>query len=215
MVRNLVIEVEPAEPSIREMKFDFLGQLAFRAQAIGVPDDEHADHQLAINRRPADLAVVRHQPLVHIGESRRYKPVNAPEKMVLRDPIIEPELIGKTRLIAAPPTHKRDCDVCAFKMQCCPHAPSRWIPRDFHEDARDVARALAKTEAFERSRRERKKVEMCFAHMTRIFKLDRLRLRGLSGAKDEVLLTATAQNLRRLVKFLCRPPPSAAVTCTA
>jgi Transposase DDE domain len=110
---------------------------------------------------------------------------------------------------------KRDCHVCAFKMQCCPHAPSRWIPRDFHEDARDVVRALAKTEAFEQSRRERKKVEMCFAHMKRIFKLDRLRLRGLSGAKDEVLLTATAQNLRRLVKFLCRPPPSAAVTCTA
>ena len=110
---------------------------------------------------------------------------------------------------------KRDCDVCAFKMRCCPHTPSRWIPRDLHEDARDVARALAKTEAFEQSRRERKKVEMCFAHMKRIFKLDRLRLRGLSGAKDEVLLTAIAQNLRRLVKFLCRPPPSAALTCAA
>ena len=92
----------------------------------------------------------------------------------------------------------------------------RQIPRDLHEDARDVARALAKTEAFEQSRRERKKVEMRFAHMKRIFKLDRLRLRGLSGAKDEVLLTATAQNLRRLVKFLCRPPPSAAaVLCAA
>jgi IS5 family transposase len=100
-------------------------------------------------------------------------------------------------------------------MRCCPHTPSRWIPRDLHEDARDVARALAKTAAFEQSRRERKKVEMCFAHMKRIFKLDRLRLRGLSGAKDEVLLTAIAQNLRRLVKFLCRPPPSAALTCAA
>ena len=108
---------------------------------------------------------------------------------------------------------KRDCDGCAFKMRCCPHTPARWIPRDLHEDARDVARAAAKTEAFERSRRERKKVEMRFAHMKRIFKLDRLRLRGLSGAKDEVLLTATAQNLRRLVKFLYRPPPSAALTC--
>src|SRR5262245_10549763 len=106
---------------------------------------------------------------------------------------------------------KRDCDVCAFKMQCCPHTPSRWIPRQLHEDARDVARILAKTAAFEQSRRERKKVEMCFAHMKRIFKLDRLRLRGLSGAKDEVLLTAIAQNLRRLVKFLCRPPPELAV----
>ena len=108
---------------------------------------------------------------------------------------------------------KVDCDVCAFKMRCCPSAPMRYVPRDLHEDARDVPRALAKTEAYEQSRRERKKVEMRFAHMKRIFKLDRLRLRGLSGAKDEVLLTATAQNLRRLVKFLCRPPPSAAVTC--
>ena len=98
-------------------------------------------------------------------------------------------------------------------MKCCPHTPARQIPRNFHEDARDVARALAKTEAFEQSRRERKKVEMRFAHMKRIFKLDRLRLRGLSGAKDEVLLTATAQNLRRLVKFLCRPPPLAPVPC--
>ena len=56
---------------------------------------------------------------------------------------------------------------------------------------------------------------MRFAHMKRIFKLDRLRLRGLSGARDEVLLTATAQNLRRLVKFLCRPPPSTTVPCAA
>ena len=48
------------------------------------------------------------------------------------------------------------------------------------------------------SSRERKKVEMCFAHMKRIFKLDRLRLRGLGGAGAEVLLTAIAQNLRRL-----------------
>ncbi len=72
-------------------------------------------------------------------------------------------------------------------------------------------RRLANTEAFQQSSRERKKVEMRFAHMKRILRLDRLRLRGLSGAKDEVLLTATAQNLRRLAKLLCRaPPPSAA-----
>jgi hypothetical protein len=106
---------------------------------------------------------------------------------------------------------KSDCDICALKLRCSPNTPARQIPRDLHEDARDVARALAKTEAYEQSRRERKKVEMRFAHMKRILRLDRLRLRGLSGAKDEVLLTATAQNLRRLVKFLCRPPPSAAL----
>ena len=86
-------------------------------------------------------------------------------------------------------------------------APARKVSRDIDEDIRDQVRALANTDAFQVSRRERKKVEMRFAHMKRIHKLDRLRLRGLSGAKDEVLLTATAQNLRRLAKLLCRAPP--------
>ena len=86
---------------------------------------------------------------------------------------------------------------------------------DLNEDVRDRVRALANTEAFQQSRRERKKIEMRFAHMKRILRLDRLRLRGLSGARDEVLLTATAQNLRRLVKFICRPPPLAAAVCPA
>ena len=86
----------------------------------------------------------------------------------------------------------------------------RKITRDINEDVRDRVRALADTEAFQQSRRERKKVEMRFAHMKRILGLDRLRLRGLNGARDEVLLTATAQNLRRLVKLLGRGPPPVA-----
>ena len=76
-------------------------------------------------------------------------------------------------------------------------------------------RRFANTEAFQVSHRERKKVEMGFAHMKGIHKLDRLRLRGLSGAKDEVLLTATAQNLRRLAKLLSRAPPHATAACVA
>ena len=109
--------------------------------------------------------------------------------------------------------NKSDCSTCALKPKCTT-AIVRKVTRDIDEDVRERVRALANTEAFEQSRRERKKVEMRFAHMKRIFKLDRLRLRGLSGAKDEVLLTATAQNLRRLATFLCRAPP-APVTCAA
>jgi hypothetical protein len=40
--------------------------------------------------------------------------------------------------------------------------------RDLNEDVRDRVRALADTEAFQQSCRERKKVEMRFAHMKRI-----------------------------------------------
>ncbi|MBV8242311.1 MAG: transposase, partial [Hyphomicrobiales bacterium] len=103
---------------------------------------------------------------------------------------------------------------CLLKPKCTT-APMRKVTRDVYEEVRDRVRALAKTEGFQQSRRERKKVEMRFAHMKRIFKLDRLRLRGLCGAKDEVLLTATAQNLRRLVKLLCRAPPPVAAVCFA
>ena len=91
----------------------------------------------------------------------------------------------------------------------------RKVTRDIDEEVRDRVRALANTEAFQQSRRERKKVEMLFAHMKRILKLDRLRLRGLSGARDEVLLVATAQNLRKLAKYLERPPPMAPAACVA
>jgi IS5 family transposase len=96
---------------------------------------------------------------------------------------------------------KRDCDACALKPRCCPNTPARKIPRDLDEDARDVARALAGTQAYERSRHRRKKVEMLFAHLKRILRLGRLRLRGPRGARDEFLLAATAQNLRKLAKL--------------
>jgi transposase len=107
-----------------------------------------------------------------------------------------------------------DCRGCPLKARCCPKTPFRRIPRSIYEEARDVARALAKTEAFEQSRRERKRVEMLFAHLKRILKLGRLRLRGPRGAQDEFTLAAIAQNLRRLAKLIVRPPPKVA-TCGA
>jgi len=78
----------------------------------------------------------------------------------------------------------------------------RKIARSVYERARDVARALSTTPEYQQSRRDRKKVEMLFAHLKRILKLDRLRLRGINGARDEFLLAATAQNLRRMARRL-------------
>jgi len=103
---------------------------------------------------------------------------------------------------------------CPLKPRCCPKAPERKIPRSIHEDARDVARALVGTAAFEQSRRNRKRVEMLFAHLKRILRLGRLRLRGPRGAQDEFTLGAIAQNLRRLAKLVARPPPAAEL-CSA
>jgi transposase len=108
----------------------------------------------------------------------------------------------------------RDCAACAFKMRCCPKEPARKISRSIYEQARDVARALAKTDAFEQSCRERKRIEMLFAHLKRILRLGRLRLRGPRGAQFEFTLAAIAQNLRRLANLMARPPPTVAA-CVA
>ena len=102
---------------------------------------------------------------------------------------------------------KFDCGACALKPQCCPTTPARRVPRSIYEGARDLAREIALTDAYTVSRRERKKIEMLFAHLKRILGLGRLRLRGPCGAKDEFLLAATAQNLRKLAKLLPLPQP--------
>jgi len=100
---------------------------------------------------------------------------------------------------------KLNCNPSALKPRCCPGADPRKIPRSIHEGARDLARALADEEEWLTSRRERKKVEMPFAHLKRILKLDRLRLRGPNGARDEFHLAAAAQNLRKLARLIPMP----------
>lgn len=104
-----------------------------------------------------------------------------------------------------------DCRACPLKSRCCSKSPSRKITRHIHEAARDVARAIAKTPAYDQTRRDRKKVEMLFAHLKRILRMGRLRLRGPAGAQFEFTLAAIAQNLRRLARLTVHPPDSTAL----
>jgi transposase len=108
-----------------------------------------------------------------------------------------------------------DCGPCPLKSKCCPNTPQRIVPRDVNEDARDIARALMGTPEYEKSRDERKKVEMKFAHVKSHHGFERLRLRGLSGARDECHLAAIVQNLKTLAKYIWRPPQDAMFACPA
>lgn len=107
-----------------------------------------------------------------------------------------------------------DCAACPIKASCCPNTPSRTVTRSVHESARDVARAIAKTPEYKQSRNDRKKVEMLFAHLKKILNFNRLRLRGPTGAQDEFLLAATAQNLRRLAIWFAQGPPNSTPVTT-
>jgi transposase len=111
---------------------------------------------------------------------------------------------GRTLLYRA---SKRDCHVCPIRAKCCTSLDARKIPRDLHEDARDIARRKMKTKAFAKSRDERKRVEMRFAHLKTHHGFERMRLRGLSGARDEFHLAAIVQNLKTLALRILGPPP--------
>jgi transposase len=108
---------------------------------------------------------------------------------------------------------KLDCEACPLKPKCCPNMPARQVPRDVNEEARDHARALMGTPEFEKSRNERKRVEMRFAHLKTHHRFERLRLRGLTGARDEFHLAAIVQNLKTMALRLLRPPPESTARC--
>ncbi|MFC1664757.1 transposase [Pseudomonadota bacterium] len=101
------------------------------------------------------------------------------------------------------------CGTCPVRRKCSPNTPMRRIKRSVHEKARDVARAISLQDDYiNKSRHERKKIEMSYAHMKRHLGFNRLRLRGLAGANDEFLLVATAQNLRKMARYCGQPPPA-------
>ena len=127
---------------------------------------------------------------------------------------------GKTwkttgRVHAGTPFYDRasqfDCEVCPLKARCSPKSPERRIPRDLNEAARDHTRDLMETEAYAASSGERKKIEALFGEAKSILSMVRLRLTGLTGGRDEVLLTATVQSLKRLASHTPRPPPQPVV----
>src|SRR5438477_1113020 len=110
-------------------------------------------------------------------------------------------------------SHPGDCRVCKLKKQCT-RAPFRKIARDINEKARDHARSFTGTPEYDQSSNQRKKVEMRFAHLKTHHRFERMRLRGLSGARDEFHLAAIVQNLRTLANYLWRSPPDKLSVCT-
>jgi hypothetical protein len=109
-------------------------------------------------------------------------------------------------------SHPGDCRVCNLKERCT-RAPFRKVARDINEEARDHARSLKGTPEFEQSSNERKKVEMRFAHLKVHHGFERMRLRGLTGARDEFHLAAIVQNLKTLANHAWHPPPYKEAAC--
>ena len=103
---------------------------------------------------------------------------------------------------------RSDCAQCPLKPQCTTGRERR-LGRDVNQEARDYTQAMMATEAYRQSSIDRKQIERLFGEAKSHLSMTRLRLRGLTGARDEFLLTATVQNLKRLVERLAIAPPRA------
>jgi len=55
---NVAVEPQPAEPPVGRIEVDLLAQQPLRANAEAIADNQHLDHQLGIDRRTSDLAVI-------------------------------------------------------------------------------------------------------------------------------------------------------------
>jgi transposase len=96
------------------------------------------------------------------------------------------------------------CGACALKSHCT-SGRYRYLAIHMHEPVRQRARELANTAEFAEAQRQRKKVEALFAELKNQIGLRRLRLRRLKFVREQFLLAAAAQNIKRLVRFLSRP----------
>jgi hypothetical protein len=101
---------------------------------------------------------------------------------------------------------RSDCGQCPLKPRCTTGRERR-VGRDVNQEAREYTQGLMDTDAYRESATDRKKIERLFGEAKRHLSMTRLRLRGMAGARDEFLLTATVQNLKRLVQQAAIPPP--------
>jgi len=94
---------------------------------------------------------------------------------------------------------KNGCARCDLKSQCTT-GRGRTLLRHWQEPVRDRVRQLTRGPDYARSQRERRKVEVLFAELKDRINLRRLRLRRLKHASEQMLMAATVQNIKRLVK---------------
>jgi transposase len=181
----------------------FIGDTAYGSVDLvhWIVEDKQIEPHVSLWERPPRDGIFHHKEFVYDDETNSFMcPAGKVLKQYRRNFKVPRSEIPKSGIRNYRAT-KAECDTCAFKPKCCPGIAGRKVTRHIHETSRDVVRQIMKTVEYEQSRRDRKKVEMSFAHLKRIMKLDRLRLRGPTGAHDEFTLAAAVQNLRKLAVY--------------
>ncbi len=220
---RVIVEVE-ATPALSRQEMVAACRMIERVEKLGLrPESVGADKAYGSGEFLAWLLARGVQPHIPVIDRRhqtggrftrdrfRYEPAEnvwyCPEGKPLRYRGRHPSMHGSSYCSTA-----AQCQGCPQKPRCTPTA-YRKLFIHWYEPAREAARALVGTPAYERSRRARYKIEALFAELKQRVLLRRVRLRRLWNVAEQFLMAATAQNLKRLVRFLAQqavPAPSAA-----
>jgi transposase len=102
----------------------------------------------------------------------------------------------------------KDCGCCRVKSECT-RDRARSVSFHIYHKYIEQAREEKKTTGYKLSQRCRKKIEELFGEAKELMGMRRMKFRGLAVVSEQVLLTAAAQNIKRLVKYLerCVPEP--------
>lgn len=218
---NIILDVEPT-PAHRTMEVSSTRKMIDRVEQ---------KHHIKPKRLLADTAYGAGPMLDWLVKDKNIEPhipvwdkTNANQEVfTVNDFIWEPKenrytcpagkhlILGKRTKVTKDKTiiyraKKSDCETCQIRASCTKGKDARKIARSIYEESRNVARTICKSPEYIQSQKDRKKVEVLFAHLKRIMNFDRLRLRGISGAQDEFILAATAQNLKKLAQLRFKPP---------
>jgi len=100
----------------------------------------------------------------------------------------------------------KDCKICPKKQECTKDR-ARSVSYHIYENTIDKARQLNKTKEYRISQRIRKRIEELFGEAKEFMGLRRAKFRGTKFVKEQVLMTATAQNIKRMVNLLTKKGP--------
>jgi transposase len=97
----------------------------------------------------------------------------------------------------------KDCKVCSRKAECT-RDRSRSLSYHIYEESINQARQINQTRAYRISQRMRKRIEELFGEAKEWMGLRRAKFRRRKFIREQVLMTATAQNIKRMVKLLSK-----------
>src|ERR1700683_2779306 len=105
VVGHLVVKIKTTKPPICKVQFKLLAQPPLEADAVAIPDDQHPDHQLGINRRSANLAIERHKLLTKLHQYPGHHRIDPSQQMPCRNSPFEVEQVKQLALITSLLTH--------------------------------------------------------------------------------------------------------------